>query len=98
MNRDEAFVEVWRQALVDGAPRVELGDSSYRVGTTQKTKLKLVDFDFDDHEFRGLEQNPATKSRWAALARDGKKVMQFLESGRYIAVVVNGECKPYPRT
>ena len=37
---------------------------------------------------RGLEQNPETASRWAQLARQGKKVMQFLQGRRYIAVVV----------
>jgi hypothetical protein len=44
---------------------------------------------------RGLEQNPDTKSKWAALARDGKKVMQFLDCGRYVAVVVDGRMKRY---
>jgi hypothetical protein len=44
---------------------------------------------------RGLEQNPDTKSRWAALARDGKRVMQVLVEGRYVAVVVDGELKLY---
>ena len=39
--------------------------------------------------FRGLEQNPDTKSRWAKMAPEGKKVMQFLEGGRYVAVVVD---------
>jgi hypothetical protein len=43
-------------------------------------------------DLRGLEQNPETKSRWAAMARAGKKVMQFLEGGRYLAVVVDGRC------
>jgi hypothetical protein len=38
-----------------------------------------------------LEQNPETASRWAQLARQGKKVMQFLHRGRYIAVVVDGK-------
>jgi hypothetical protein len=40
-----------------------------------------------------LEQNPETKSRWAKRAREGKKIMQFLEGGKYIAVVVDGEVK-----
>jgi hypothetical protein len=44
---------------------------------------------------RGLEQNPDTKSKWAAMARDGRKVMQFLEGGRYVAVVVDGKMKAY---
>jgi hypothetical protein len=42
-----------------------------------------------------LEQNPNTKSRWAKLAREGKHVMQFLEAGRYIGVVVDGKVQVY---
>jgi len=30
------------------------------------------------------------------MARSGKKVMQFLEGGRYIAVVVDGKVRIYP--
>ncbi|MGA9884570.1 MAG: hypothetical protein WBQ34_12700 [Candidatus Acidiferrales bacterium] len=50
-----------------------------------------MDFVFDGNEIRGLEQNPDTKSRWAKLARSGKKVMQFLSEGRHVAVVVDGK-------
>jgi hypothetical protein len=46
---------------------------------------------------RALEQNPDTKSRWAQLARAGKKVMQFLSEGRYVAVVVDGKVILYGR-
>jgi hypothetical protein len=52
--------------------------------------LREVDFQFESHELRGLEQNPETGSRWAQLARQGKKVMQFLQHGRYVAVAVDG--------
>jgi hypothetical protein len=52
-------------------------------------------FVFEGRELRGLEQNPNTKSRWAKLASEGKKVMQFLEAGRYIAVVVDGKIQIY---
>jgi hypothetical protein len=48
-----------------------------------------IDFHLEDRELRGIEQNSNTKSRWAKLARDGKQVMQFLEGGKYIAVVVD---------
>ena len=51
--------------------------------------------DSTGRELRGLEQNPETKSRWAKMAREGKKVMQFLEGGRYVAVVVDGDLKAY---
>jgi len=46
-------------------------------------------------DVRGLEQNPETNSRWAKLAREGKKVMQFLEQGRYVAVVTDGKVHFY---
>jgi hypothetical protein len=59
--------------------------------------LSQVDFIGEGKEIRGLEQNPDTKSRWAALAREGRKVMQFLIEGRYVAVVVDGEAKVYRR-
>ncbi|HWO27874.1 MAG TPA: hypothetical protein VNO32_03660 [Candidatus Acidoferrum sp.] len=39
----------------------------------------------------GIEQNPKTKSRWAAMAQAGKKVMQFIQDGIYIAVVADGK-------
>ena len=43
----------------------------------------------------GIEQNPKTKSRWARLARSGKKVMQFIQDGRYVAVVADGKVTLY---
>ena len=56
-----------------------------------------MDFVFDGNEIRGLEQNPETKSRWAQMARSGKKVMQFLTEGRYVANVVDGKMALYNR-
>jgi hypothetical protein len=50
-----------------------------------------VDFVFERNEIHGLEQNSDTKSRWAQLARSGKKMMQFLSEGRYVANVVDGK-------
>jgi hypothetical protein len=47
---------------------------------------------------RGLEQNPNTGSRWARLAREGKKVMQFVLDRRFIANVVNGKVQLYGRS
>jgi len=62
-----------------------------------KGGLRQVNFVFDGNEIRGLEQNPETKSRWAQLARSGKKVMQFLSQGRYVANVVDGKVTLYGR-
>lgn len=92
---EEILVSVWRQALVDGAGYVQIAGEKYPVRETSRRRLKQIDFRFDGHELRGLEQNPDTKSKWAAMARDGKKVMQFLDGGRYIAVVVDGKMKTY---
>jgi hypothetical protein len=88
---DDALLSVWRQALVEGKKRVLLGDDSYPVQHTSKNKLAQVDFDVAGQRIRGLQQNPATASRWAALARKGAKVMQFLIAGRYIAAIADGK-------
>ena len=52
---------------------------------------------FDGNEIRGFEQNPNTDSRWAQLARSGKKVMQFLSESRYVANVADGKVTMYGR-
>jgi hypothetical protein len=92
---EESLIEVWRQALIENAKVVVLGTDRYPVRPTPKRRLRQVDFIFDGNEIRGLEQNPETKSRWAQLARSGKKVMQFLSQGRYVANVVDGNVTLY---
>jgi hypothetical protein len=92
---ESALLSVWQQSLVDKKKIVEIDSETYSVKQTAKSKLKQIDFRFAGRELRGLEQNPNTKSRWAKLAREGKKVMQFLEAGRYIAVVVDGKIRIY---
>jgi len=95
MTLEESLISVWRQALVEKADAVELAGHKYPVRRTPKRGLVQVDFRFDGQDLRGLEQNPETKSRWAQLARAGKRVMQFLWAGRYIAVVVDGKVTHY---
>lgn len=95
MSFDETLINVWRQALVDDAKEIVLGTEKYTVRRTPQRKLREVDFVFAVKEIRGLEQNPETKSRWATMARDGKKVMQFLSEGRYVAYVVDGKVTFY---
>jgi hypothetical protein len=92
---ESALLSVWQQSLVDKEKIVEIDGETYSVKQTAKSKLKQIDFRFEGRELRGLEQNPNTKSRWAKLAREGKKVMQFLEARRYIAVVVDGKIQIY---
>ncbi len=88
----ETLLSVWRQALVDGAPAVKIGRKSYTVRKTAKRGLRQVDFELDG---RGLEQNPETQSRWAQMARDGAKIMQFLSGGLYVANVADGKATLY---
>jgi hypothetical protein len=92
---EETLIDVWRQALVENAKAVKVDAESYPVHRTPKRGLRQIDFTFDGQAIRGLEQNPETKSRWAQLARSGKKVMQFLSEGRYVANVVDGKLTPY---
>jgi hypothetical protein len=97
MPLEETMIEVWRQALAERAKVVVLGAERYPIQRTAKRKLRQADFKFDGREIRGLEQNPDTKSRWAAMARAGKKVMQFLVEGKYVANVVDGKVNLYSR-
>jgi hypothetical protein len=92
---EQALIEVWRQALVENTKTVELGTERFPVRRTTKRGLRQVDFTFEGTDIRGLEQNPQTKSRWAQFARSGKKVMQFLSEGRYVANVVDGKVTSY---
>ena len=94
---EETFLAVWRQVMLEGKKVVAVADDTFSVLITPKQKLRQVTFQLDGRNFRGLEQNPGTKSRWAAMARAGKKVMQFLEDGRYVAVVADGKFIPYQR-
>jgi hypothetical protein len=95
LSFEQALIEVWRQTLIENTKTVELGSDRYPVRRTAKRGLRQVDFVFEGNEIRGLEQNPQTKSRWAQMAGSGKKVMQFLSDGRYVANVVDGNVTLY---
>jgi hypothetical protein len=95
MTLEETLISVWQQAMVDRSAVVELEGQEYEVKRTSGRHLRQVDFTFEGKQLRGLEQNPNTQSRWARLARSGKRVMQFLDEGRYIAVVADGKLIQY---
>jgi hypothetical protein len=95
MSLEEALVSVWQQAFAENAKTVTLDDVSYPIRRTSRSRLREVDFKFGDTTFRGVEQNPSTNSRWAKLAREGKKVMQFLVDRRYVAAVADGKVTLY---
>jgi hypothetical protein len=91
----ETLIDVWRQVLLDNASEIVLGSERYFVRRTPKRGVRQVDFMFEGNEIRGLEQNPETKTRWGRMARSGKKVMQFLSEGRYLANVADGKVTLY---
>jgi hypothetical protein len=91
MYFEDALVEVWRQVLVENEDAVKLGAERYPVTVSKAKRLRQVAFVFDGKTIMGIEQNAKTKSRWALLARSGKKVMQFIQERRYVAVVVDGK-------
>jgi hypothetical protein len=88
---DQVLKTVWRQALVENADVVKIGTERYPVTRSKAKRLRQVAFVFDGNTIMGIEQNPKTKSRWAQMARAGKKVMQFIQDGRYVAVVADGK-------
>ena len=92
---EDVLVSVWRQVMAEDAKTVILNDERYPVRRTTRSKLREVDFKFEGVALRGVEQNANTSSRWAKLAQEGKKVMQFLADGRYVANVVEGKATVY---
>jgi hypothetical protein len=92
---EEALVSVWRQALAERAKAVKLGDETLPVVVLKSKRLRTVEFLVDGQPISGVEQNPNTKSRWAEMARAGKKVMQCMSAGKYLAVVVDGKVTTY---
>lgn len=95
MTLEEALLSVWRQALDEHLNLVEMDGERFPVRRTQRHRLRQIDFKFGTQMLRGVEQNPATRSKWAELARGGQKVMQFLNGGRYIGNVADGKLTLY---
>jgi hypothetical protein len=91
----DVLVDVWSQVLVDDAKIVKLGTEQFPVSMSKTKRLRQVEFTFEGKTIIGIEQNPETKSRWAKEARSGRMVMQFIEEGRYIAVVSAGKVTMY---
>ncbi len=98
MTLEETLVSVWRQVLVENANIVELEGRRYPVQRTRRLRLRQVDFEFEGQRLHGIEQNPHTKSRWAELAREGRKVMQFTRGSHYIGNVADGTVTLYDET
>jgi hypothetical protein len=58
-------------------PRRNWLDGFERHGFITGIQGDTVEFDYQGRRITGIEQNPRTRSRWAELARQGERVMQF---------------------
>lgn len=94
---EEIATAIPKQALVENQAVVTVGGNGYPVTRNKVKKLPQVVFDFEGETFIAIEQNPKTKSRWAAMTRSGKKVMQFLQDHPYTAVAAAGKFIPYDK-
>lgn len=95
MTLGDQLVEVWRQLLVEERTEIDLPDARSPVGRTRQAGLRTVSLRVGDLTLEGIEQNPATKSRWAQMARDGQRIVQFRARGRYVANVCEGKLTRY---
>jgi len=96
MNLGESLVEVWRQSLVESRSEVELPGQRCRVTKTRGQGLLVVMLEFEGRLIEGIEQNPRKESRWAKLAQEGQRIMQFRIKRRYIGNVCEGRLLRYP--
>ncbi len=96
MTLGETLVEVWRQALVNGALEVALEGRVYQVGRTRSSGLRMISFPYRTYLIEGIEQNPQTKSTWAKRAAEGQRIMQFKCHERYVGNVCEGTLMRYP--
>jgi hypothetical protein len=93
----ETLKSVAEQLMAGGIVSVE-GQTS-RVERTGSRPFRTVRFEMGGREYQAIEQNPEKPSRWGKLAREGHRVVQFrdIESGKYVAVVVDGVVTEYGR-
>lgn len=79
--------------------KLMLEGKTYPVTRTSSLRLKTARFPMNGIEYQAIEQNPEKPSRWGKLAKAGHSVIQFrdLQTGKYVAVSVDGEVKPYSR-
>ena len=96
MTLGEALISVWQQALGEGCDAIELEGKTYPVTVSRLKGLRMVEFSLGPYRIVGIEQNPKTGSRWAALARAGNRIMQFRCKGAYVANVCEGKLLRYP--
>jgi hypothetical protein len=75
-------------------------DRTHQEGASRhQTQLRSIDFRCGELSIKGIEgieQHPTTNSRWAGLAREGKRIMQFRCKGRDVTNVCEVRLLRYP--
>jgi hypothetical protein len=92
MTLGDTLISVWRQSLAEGRQKVDVEDKHYPVGLFRAKKLRNVEFSYGELSIIGIEQNPATNSRWASLARQGNQIMQFRCKSRVWPTSAKANC------
>jgi hypothetical protein len=93
---DEAVLQSVAEQLM-GDRSVEVAGEAVPIRKTSRHRLRTARFEMDGREYEAIEQNAEKPSRWGKLAREGHKVVQFrdVESGKYVAVAVDGKVRVY---
>jgi hypothetical protein len=76
---------------------VSVHGQGLRVDRTGSRRFKTLQFEMNGRVYQAIEQNRQKPSRWGQLARAGHQVVQFrdIESGKYVAVAVDGKVMEY---
>lgn len=82
-----------------GGASVKISGKNMAVKHTSYQRLKTITFEMNGKKYQAIEQNAEKPSRWGQLAREGHRVVQFrdVQTGRYVAVAVDGTIKQYWR-
>jgi hypothetical protein len=95
MTLKETLLAVWNQVLVEERSVLDLGGERAKVKETRSKHLRSVQFAYDGRVLDAIEQNHRTGSRWAKLAQEGNRIMQFSYRGQYIGNVCEGRLLRY---
>jgi hypothetical protein len=81
------------------SPSVTVNGKNIPVKRSSYQRLKMLSFDMNGRKYQAIEQNAEKPSRWGQLAREGHRVVQFrdVQTGKYVAVAVDGNVKGYAR-
>jgi len=82
-----------------GGEEVAVEEQRIRVRRVGRGRLRTVQFKWKGNMVEAIEQNPEKPSRWGQLAREGHRVVQFIDAAthQYIAVAVDGKAREYLR-